>query len=217
MNWVQLRPDFYYAENIWDTQQARDYLSAILRDGEDPLRGFHHPNLKANRFHANPKYPVKRYMGYGHYWNPLDYLYHELQPNGARPWEIPQWMHEISRSILSDLFPQHLPSWQAQSALVNYYTSNSKMGLHVDKEEADHRAPVIGISFGGTCRFLFENDHGEEQSLLLPGNSLYCFGERARLMRHGVGTTYTNTLSPESSGLLGDKERLSVTLRKIFL
>lgn len=215
MQWVELRPDFYCAENAFELAEARDHLIAILQRGEDPLRGFQHPDLRPNRFHAAPKYPVKNYMGLGLYWNPLDYLYHPTLPNGATPFPIEPWMKAVAQEVLSDLFPQQLLTWQAQAALVNYYTADSKLGLHVDKEERDHRAPVIGISFGGTCRFYYESEAGEERSFLLPGNSIYCFGERARLMRHGVGTTYKNSLSAESSGLLKDKERLSVTLRKV--
>lgn len=210
MKWTELRDGFYLAENVFPLDEARKHLIAILRDGEDPLRGFHHPDLKPNRFHQKPKYPVKCYMGYGHYWNPMDYRYHATLANGATPFLIPPWMQELARQVVSECFPHHLSTWQAQAALVNYYTGDAKMGMHVDKDEADHRAPVIGISFGGTCRFLFE-----DQAVLIPGNSVYCFGDSARLMRHGVGTTYKNSLSPEASGLLKDKERLSVTLRKI--
>lgn len=217
MKWTEIRPGFYYAENYFSTEVARKYLIAILSDGEDPVRGFTHPYLRPNRFHAAPKYPVKRYMGYGLYWNPLDYLYHESLPSGERPFEIKDWMHQLGQNVVGELFPQHKKTWKAQSALVNYYTPNSKLGLHVDKEETDLTAPVVGISFGGTCRFFYEDQKGQEQSFLLPGNSVYCFGESARMMKHGVGTTYKNTTSFESVGLLHDKERLSLTFRKVFL
>lgn len=215
MLWLSPRPDFYYAPEAFAAPLARDHLIALLKDGEDPARGFHHPDLKPNRFHARPKYPVKKYMCLGLYWNPLDYLYHDALPDGTRPWPIAPWLQELAGQVVGELFPQDLSSWRAQTALVNYYTAGAKMGMHVDKEERDHRAPVIGISFGGTCKFLFEDEHGDEQSFLLPGNSVYCFGGTARMMRHGIGTTYKNTLEASAAGLLQDKERLSVTLRKV--
>lgn len=216
MKWTEIRPDFYLAENYFPVEIAKEYLIAILSDGEDPVRGFTHPNLRPNRFHSAPKYPVKKYMGYGLYWNPLDYLYHELLPNGEQPFAIQDWMQELGQNVVGELFPHYKTSWKAEAALVNYYTQNSKMGFHIDKDEEDHEAPVIGISFGGTCRFLYEDESGEEKSFMLQGNSVYCFGGRARLMRHGIGTTYKNTTSAEASGVLKDKERLSITLRKVF-
>lgn len=215
MKWQSLRPGFFVCEDFFSPEEARDHLITILKDGEDPARGFHHPHVKPNRFHPNPKYPVQRYMGLGLYWNPVDYSYRPRMPDGTTPFAIPEWLQQTARRIVAATLPLQLPFWRAESALVNYYLSGDKMGMHVDKEEEDQVAAVVGLCFGGTCRFLYEDEAGNEASFMLPGNSAYCFGGPARSMRHGVGTTYKNTLAPGSSGLLQDKERLSVTLRKV--
>jgi alkylated DNA repair protein (DNA oxidative demethylase) len=184
----------------------------MLQLGEDPQRGFHHPLLKPNRFHPKPKYPVSCYMGLGLYWDPLDYRYHP-EHEGVPPWPLPDWLSDLCRRLVQEKFP-HL-SYRPEAALVNYYQSSQKMGWHVDKEEEDHMAPVIGLNFGSRCRFYFEDENGEEQSFLLPGNSVYLFGQSARLMRHAVGAPQKNSLSHESHGLLRPGERLNVTVRQV--
>ncbi len=212
MDWTQPRRDFYVAQNFFEREVAQSYLAEILRLGEDPERGFHHPNLKPNRFHAHPKYPVSRYMGLGLYWNPLDYRYH-TEFNGLTPFALPVWLIELSLQLAHTHFPQL--SFFPETALVNYYLADKKMSWHTDKEEENKRAPVIGINFGSTCRFYFESEAGAEESFILPSNSVYVFGESARQMRHAVGSGRKNTLSPESHGLLASGERLNITVRKV--
>ena len=212
----ELRRDFHVAEDYFPREVARRHLLEILELGADSHRGFHHPWLKPNRFHEKPRYPVERYMGLGLYWNPLDYRYHPLIPAvGVTPWPIPSWLTAECQAVLAETFPHHVGEWRAEAALVNYYTEGRKMGRHVDKEEANHRAPVIGFNFGGTTRFYYQDVGGEEQSLLLPGNSVYVFGDSARLMRHGVGAAYKQSLSWESAGLLQAGERLNLTIRQV--
>jgi alkylated DNA repair dioxygenase AlkB len=214
--WNEVRPGFYVRSDYFPLAMARARLIAILELGSDPQRGFHHPDLRPNRFHAKPKYPVKKYMGLGLYWNPLNYLYEEQLPaSGVPPFAIPRWIAQETADVVSVLFPASARSWQAQAVLVNYYTADSKMSWHVDKEEEDLSAPIVGINFGSSCRFLYEDQHGEEQQFILPGNSVYAFGASARMMRHGVSTVYKNTLSADAVGLLGNKERLNLTVRKV--
>lgn len=212
MQWIHPRKDFYVAQNFFEREVAQSYLRDILRLGDDPLRGFHHPDLKPNRFHPHPKYPVSRYMGLGLYWNPLDYKYYE-EFKGYKPHPLPAWLRSLCHELAHEHFPQ--VSFVPEAALVNYYLKDKKMSWHTDKEEEDKRAPVIGINFGSTCRFYFENEAGEEKSFLLPSNSVYVFGESARLMRHAVGSGRMNTLSFESHGVLASGERLNITVRKV--
>jgi alkylated DNA repair protein (DNA oxidative demethylase) len=179
------------------------------------VRGFHHPDLRPNRFHKAPKYPVKKFMCLGLYWNPVDYLYHEEIPGaGEKPFPIPSAIHDLAKKILSEFYDwKH---FNPQSVMVNFYTEDSSMGLHVDKDEPDKEAPVIGLNFGSTCRFFYEDARGEMKDLRIPGNSIYIFGKSARLMRHGLGSIYTKTLAPGSEEILKNKERLNLTIRQVL-
>jgi len=209
------RPDFIIVEDYFSPRQAAEWLELIQRLGEDKVRGFHHPHLKPNRFHKTPKYPVKKFMCLGLYWNPLDYRYHENLPDHQiTPHAIPDKMIQLSKMILEEFFP--FPHYVPQSVMVNYYTSDSSMGLHVDKDEVNKVAPIIGMNFGSTCRFFYEDEEGIIKDLKIPGNSLYIFGKSARLMRHGLGTIYTKTLSKGSEDFLENKERINLTIRQVL-
>jgi alkylated DNA repair protein (DNA oxidative demethylase) len=154
-------------------------------------------------------------MCLGLYWNPLDYLYYEKIPGqGVSPHQIPQDLKDLSARILKDFYPT--PHYTPQSVMVNFYTKDSSMGLHVDKDEPNKTAPIIGLNFGSTCRFFFENEAGEIKETRIPGNSIYIFGKSARHMRHGLGTIFTKSLSPGSETFLQNKERLNLTIRQVF-
>ena len=90
------------------------------------------------------------------------------------------------------------------------------MGLHIDKDEEDKVSPVVGLNFGSTCRFFYEDEKGVMQDIRIPGNSIYIFGGSARLMRHGLGSIYSNTLSGGSEEFLQNKERVNLTIRQVF-
>jgi alkylated DNA repair dioxygenase AlkB len=209
------RSDFIIVEDFFGPVQAAKWISLILELGGDPVRGFHHPDLRPNRFHKAPKYPVKKFMCLGLYWNPLDYSYYEEIPmTGEKPLSIPQELNSLSLEILENFYPveKYLP----QSVMVNFYTENSSMGMHIDKDEPNKTAPIIGINFGSTCRFFFENEDGEIRDTKIPGNSIYIFGGSARLMRHGVGSIYAKTLASGSEKFLQNKERLNLTIRQVL-
>lgn len=209
------RSSFVIVEDYFTPRQAAQWLALILQKGRDPIRGFHHPHVKANRFHQNPKYPVKKYMCLGLYWDPRDYHYYPIIPDfNVRPYPIPPELHELCLEILKEYYPT--PGFSPEGVLVNYYTDDSSMGLHIDKDEEAQDSPVVGINFGSTCRFFFEDEVGEMKETKIPGNSVYIFGGSARSMKHGVGTIYSGTLSAGSENYLENKERVNLTIRQIY-
>lgn len=209
------RPDFVIVEDFFTPSQAAAWLALVVDLGKDPIKGFHHPHLRPNRFHKSPKYPVKKFMCLGLYWNPVDYLYREKIPgSNVRPHYIPSELIQLSKEILMKFYPTS--GYQPESVMVNFYTEDSSMGLHVDKDEPNKEAPIIGLNFGSTCRFFFEDESGEMKDLKIPGNSIYIFGKSARLMRHGLGSIYSKTLAEGSEGHLKNKERLNLTIRQVL-
>lgn len=209
------RKDFIIVEDYFTAEQAAEWLEHIIKLGTDPLRGFHHPDLRPNRFHKAPKYPVKKFMCLGLYWNPVDYLYYDKIPHSkTKAHPIPEKLLGLSQKILNDYFQTE--NYRPESVMVNFYTEDSSMGLHVDKDEPNKTRPIIGINFGSTCRFFYEDESGEMKDLRIPGNSIYIFGKSARLMRHGLGSIYTKTLAPGSEKFLKNKERVNLTIRQVL-
>ncbi len=215
MKILKPRKDFVIVEDYFNPKQAAQWLEWIFKKGEDPDRGFHHPDLKPNRFHKHPKYPVKQYTCLGLYWNPMDYDYSPMMgSHDIKPFPIPKKLKDLCHEILDTCYPW--PDYSVETALINYYTTDSSMGIHVDKDEENHSAPVIGLSFGSTCRFFYEDQSGELKDVKIPGNSVYIFGNSARLMRHGLGSIYSKSLSPGSEGYLKNKERINLTIRQVY-
>ena len=215
MEILKPRSDFIIVKDYFTPGQASKWIEYILNKGADPVRGFSHPYVKPNRFHKMPKYPVKNFMCMGFYWNPMNYSYQNLIPDhDMKPWPISKSLKDLCQAILEEFFPWR--NFSPQTALVNYYDSKSSMGLHVDKDEENQTAPVIGLSFGSSCRFFYEQEKGLMTDIKIPGNSIYVFGKSARLMRHGVGTIYANTLSAGSEEFLNNKERINLTLRQVY-
>ena len=215
MRIINPRTDFVIVEDYFTPEQAAKWLDWVIAKGKDPLRGFHHPDLKPNRFHKKPKYPVKKYMCLGLYWNPMEYSYAQIDKvRASKPFPIPEKLKKLCDDILESYYSYK--NYSPQSVLVNFYTQDSSMGLHVDKDEEDHESPVIGINFGSTCRFFFEDEAGNLKDIKIPGNSVYIFGKSARLMKHGVGSLYAKTLSPGSESFFNNKERLNLTIRQVF-
>jgi alkylated DNA repair dioxygenase AlkB len=209
------RSDFVIVEDYFSATQAAEWLDWVLKKGKDPVRGFQHPDLRPNRFHKSPKYPVKKYMCLGLYWSPLDYNYSPyLFSEEVKPFPISNTLKELVQRILEEYYPWK--DYSPETVLVNYYTKDSSMGLHVDKDEEDKISPIIGLNFGSTCRFLYEDEQGEMREVKIPGNSVYIFGHKARLMRHGLGSIYSKTLSPGSETYLDNKERINLTIRQVY-
>lgn len=209
MKVISPRKDFVIVEDFFNPSQAAEWLKRIYELGQDPVRGFHHPDLKPNRFHKAPKYPVKKFMCFGLYWDPRDYLYHKKNTH-----PIPVDLEVLAQKILENYFPTI--DYKPESVMVNFYTSDSSMGLHVDKDEPNKEAPIIGLNFGSTCRFFYEDEEGEIKDIRIPGNSIYIFGKSARLMKHGLGSIYTKTLAPGSEEVLSNKERVNLTIRQVL-
>lgn len=211
-----IRPGFILLEDYFDHETADKWLEFIFNKGQDLHRGFHHPDVKPNRFHARPKYPVKKYMCLGLYWNPVDYVYYPVIPEtNVKPFPIPDFFLRFCETLKEEMKLSR--DFHPEAVMVNFYTQNSSMGMHIDKDEEDQESPIIGVNFGSTCRFLYEDEKGSTQEVRIPGNSIYVFGGSARLMKHGVGTIYTKTVPPGQEKYFQNKERLNLTFRKVFL
>lgn len=216
-----IQKDFYLIHDAFSQEEALDLLHLTLKRGADEKRGFHRPKLRPNRFGTDLSYPIKKYMCYGLYWDPVTYFYEEKIPKvKLHPYPIPDFLLEKSKSLVSLLFPHHMSHFRLDSTLVNYYCvddqgKDSKLSLHQDKDEGDKTFPVIGFSLGSTAKFVFEDHLGMLKEILIPDRSCYLFGDSSRLMRHGVKNVLSKTLPTHYDGLLRNKERINFTSRKV--
>lgn len=150
----------------------------------------------------------------GWHWRPYEYSREAVDVNGNRVLEFPDWMVRLGRKALFAATGDSTESdaYTPDTALVNYYRSGSKMGMHQDRDELSV-APVVSISIGDTCQFRFGNTRNRNQpyeDIALASGDLFVFGGPARLAYHGVTKVLPGT-APADCGL--EAGRINITMR----
>ena len=136
------------------------------------------------------------------------YRYQAAHPATGLPWPpIPDALLELWQEVAA--YP-HPP----QACLVNFYSSEAKMGLHQDRDEADFSAPVVSVSLGDDCLFRVGQTtrDGGTKSFRLKSGDVVVLGGEGRLCFHGVDRIY-----PSTSALLKKGGRINLTLRRVTL
>ncbi|MFJ4920058.1 alpha-ketoglutarate-dependent dioxygenase AlkB family protein [Streptomyces sp. NPDC088725] len=159
----------------------------------------------------------------GWHWQPYRYTRTAGDVNGARVAEFPDWLAELGRAAVAGAYgaPQESgaydpASYAPDTALVNFYDGDARMGMHQDKDERSG-APVVSLSIGDRCVFRFGNttDRGRPYTdVELSSGDLFVFGGPSRFAYHGVPKVYPGTADP-ATGMSGG--RLNITLRETGL
>ena len=116
--------------------------------------------------------------------------------------------------------PALLESWRdlagfdapPEACLVNFYAAGARMGLHVDSDEKEPRAPVLSISLGATCLFRYGGAKRDDptRSVKLSSGDIVVIGGESRFCHHGVDRIY-----PGTSTLVSGDARINLTLRRV--
>ena len=150
----------------------------------------------------------------GWHWQPYKYTREATDVNGSRVLDFPQWMVRLARRALVDASgdPRAADDYTPDTALVNFYDDDARMGMHQDKDELS-LAPVVSLSIGDTCLFRFGNTRSRKlpyEDITLSSGDLFVFGGASRLAFHGVTKIYPGT-GPKECGL--ETGRVNITLR----
>ncbi|MFI6904349.1 alpha-ketoglutarate-dependent dioxygenase AlkB family protein [Nonomuraea sp. NPDC050394] len=148
----------------------------------------------------------------GWHWQPYRYTRTADDVNGRRVAEFPGWMVELGRRALTGAGLTELAAgYTPDTALINFYDDQARMGMHQDKDERSD-APVVSLSIGDACLFRFGNTETRGRpytDVRLESGDLFVFGGPSRFAYHGVPRVYPGTADP-AVGLRG---RLNVTMR----
>ncbi|MEY9932463.1 alkylated DNA repair protein (DNA oxidative demethylase) [Catenulispora sp. GP43] len=150
----------------------------------------------------------------GWHWQPYRYSRTADDVNGAAVLPLPDWMIRLGRRALHDTgHPNDLVArYTPDAALVNFYDTDARLGMHQDKDEAS-LAPVVSLSIGDTCTFRFGNTTTRTKpytDLDLRSGDLFVFGGESRLAYHGVPKIHAGT-APDDCGLT--EGRINITMR----
>jgi DNA oxidative demethylase len=148
-------------------------------------------------------------------WQWVPYRYQTNNTAGVPVDPLPTWLGELAKKAVNETMGLEAGgAYLPDVALVNFYDSVAKMGLHQDRDERSDD-PVVSLSVGDSCRFRFgnnENKRGPFTDIDLHSGDLLVFGGPARFAYHGVIRTFPNP--QQSSNLTGlETGRLNITVR----
>lgn len=150
----------------------------------------------------------------GWHWTPYRYTRTADDVNGRRVAEFPEWMVRLGRRALLTAYGDEAAAedYTPDTALINFYDGQARMGMHQDKDERSS-APVVSLSIGDTCVFRVGNTETRTRpytDVELASGDLFVLGGPSRFAHHGVPRVHEGTGDP-ATGL--SSGRLNITMR----
>jgi DNA oxidative demethylase len=204
---VEITPGAVHVPDWLDLREQRDLVVAC-REWSAPPAG-----LRTTRLPSGGVMSV-RTVCLGWHWYPYGYsrTVNDEQRSPVKP--LPAWLAELGRRAVTEAYDEEAGrAYQPDVALVNYYDSDAKMGLHQDKDERSP-APVVSLSLGDRCVFRFGNTETRARpwtDIELVSGDLFVFGGPSRFAYHGVPRIRPDADDPDIGLPAG---RLNITLRE---
>lgn len=135
------------------------------------------------------------------------YSYSSTDPVSAQPWPaMPAFMAEQAVAAAA---VAGYPGYAPDACLINRYLPGAKLTLHRDEDEMDWSAPIVSISLGLACTFLWGGLRRQDPVRRIPleHGDVLVWGGASRMAYHGV-----NALKDGQHPLLG-RERWNLTFR----
>lgn len=136
------------------------------------------------------------------------YRYQAHHPETGQPWPA------MPRAFL-ELWSQ-VADWSAapEACLINSYPGGTKLGSHVDCDEAEMRAPVVSVSLGDDAVFHVGGPRRADKKhrMTLRSGDVVVLGGASRRAYHGIDRVIAGT-----SGLLAEGGRINLTLRRVTI
>lgn len=134
------------------------------------------------------------------------YRYQPHHPMTNDPWPaMPSEIEQIWRDY-SEI------AAEPEACLINWYEPTAKLGLHVDRDEREFRAPVVSVSLGDDAWFRIGGLKRRDPTkrLLLKSGDVIVLSGAARLVHHGI-----DRIVPGTGKLLSRPGRYNLTLRRV--
>ncbi|MFE3516332.1 alpha-ketoglutarate-dependent dioxygenase AlkB family protein [Streptomyces sp. NPDC059166] len=150
----------------------------------------------------------------GWHWQPYRYTRTADDVNGRRVAAFPDWMADLGRRAVLAAYGDEATAreYRPDTALINFYDGQARMGMHQDKDERSP-APVVSLSVGDTCVFRVGNTETRTRpytDIELASGDLFVLGGPSRFAYHGVPRVLEGTGDP-ATGLRSG--RLNITMR----
>ena len=114
------------------------------------------------------------------------YRYTEVDPETGKPWPaMPVVCRKLAREAASEAgFRGYAPD----VCLINRYEIGTRLTLHRDHDDRDHRAPIVSVSLGLPATFLFGDLARKDPQRRIPlaHGDVVAWGGPSRMRYHGV-------------------------------
>ncbi|KAE9603161.1 hypothetical protein Lal_00018777 [Lupinus albus] len=239
------------SEEIYIERQTGDIKDRILRPGMVLLKnyishdeqvyivrtcrklGLGHGGFYQPGFASGVKLRLKM-MCLGLDWDPQTKLYGNKRViDGSQPPSIPYLFTKLVIKAIKDAHclikkecgvsyvEDILPSMSPDICIVNFYTTNGRLGLHQDRDESKESLrkglPIVSFCIGDSAEFLYGDHRDVEnaENVLLESGDVLIFGGESRHVFHGVSSIIPDSAPIE---LLQDTRllpgRLNLTFRQ---
>lgn len=136
------------------------------------------------------------------------YRYEPVHPKTEKTWPaLPGLLGRLWDEVTS--FPE-----RPEACLINWYKEDraSKMGMHVDNDENDLRAPVVSVSLGDPAMFRIGGPQrgGPTQGIKLYSGDVIVLAGEARLCHHGISKVFYG-----ESAVVPKGGRINLTMRRV--
>ncbi|KAI4875442.1 hypothetical protein NFI96_024998 [Prochilodus magdalenae] len=117
-------------------------------------------------------------LGYHYNWDTKTYSADHHTP-------FPVDLHSLSQRVASAC---GFPGFLAEAGILNYYRSDSSLGIHVDESELDHTWPLLSFSFGQTAVFLLGGTKRQDPptAMFMRSGDIMVMSGSSRLLYHAV-------------------------------
>lgn len=183
------------------SEQENDaYTSSNAPQSKDPFVTVNEDFLRHIRWFT---------IGYQYDWTTKEYVLDKHQDASNN---FPPLLKQVAVELCSALgFKDFCP----EAGVINMYQLRSTLMGHVDRSEKNMTAPLVSLSIGNSCVFLFGGLTREDPVtplILNSGDAVLFFGQ-SRLCYHGVPRILENTLPSHFKEACGAAEQSNDTLR----
>uniref|UniRef100_A0A3B5ABW2 Nucleic acid dioxygenase ALKBH1 n=1 Tax=Stegastes partitus TaxID=144197 RepID=A0A3B5ABW2_9TELE len=117
-------------------------------------------------------------LGYHYNWDTKTYSANNYTP-------FPADLHLLSLQVTAAC---GFPGFNSEAGILNYYRSDSSLGIHVDESELDHTRPLLSFSFGQSAIFLLGGTCRQDPptAMYMHSGDMMVMSGQSRLLYHAV-------------------------------